>query len=589
MTGARVIGRPLAFWQPDTDRAPQPHRPCIGSVTFVISMPDSSATSAASRKTPEWLGARAALAGRRSGRFAVGAVATFIVVLVVLFFVPKNRGSRSVAMPVERADTAVLLLRADSAHRAAARADSQYTATVLASEYLGGEPEGLTAVQRAKRDSLQLLASELDALIARAANAPLPASYRALAAAHALHGDTRTARLTDSLDAIERRRAALTPTGGAEQPYADLTASLGDVDTAIRDAATHRRGSLARNMLALDSTANGIAAPIDTAGPRLARDNARTAAAASESALGVARRRNAAADQGAAAAKEQATRRVPPVAMLFAAMILALIAGFSLNFSAEISHPTLATPREAERVAGAPILAVARDADRVPRIGGIDPFRMLYLGLTATGTRTRTVAVSGDDRSVVATVAGRLALAAAADARATLVVDLDAEGSAVAGYYGERPEPGFSDALAGVRLWREVTRPIGASDGLSIDVIPGGAIRAEEPDGAAKESAREEFARFRSEYDFCVIVAPAESSLVLACSLVEKPVTVLCAEIGSTALSRLQASAARVREAGAVLHGLALWDAGLPHLPPRSELMTKTMAARARRPTPEGK
>ena len=25
------------------------------------------------------------------------------------------------------------------------------------------------------------------------------------------------------------------------------------------------------------------------------------------------------------------------------------------------------------------------------RIGGIDPFRMLYLGLTATGTRTRTV------------------------------------------------------------------------------------------------------------------------------------------------------------------------------------------------------
>jgi Mrp family chromosome partitioning ATPase len=550
-------------------------------------MPASSTHPVGSRA--EWLGARAALAGRRSGRFAVGTVVMFVVVLVALFFVPKGGGaSRDVAGSAVREDTALLLLRADSAHRATAHADSQYTATLLASEYLAGEPAGLTPVQRTKRDSLQLLAMELDTLIARAANAPLPASYRALAAARALHGDTRSARLTDSLDALEKRRAALTPTGGVDLPYADLTKGVNDVGMAIRDAAVHRRGSLARSMTEFDAAANGNAAPIDTAAPRLARDNARAAAAASDSALSTARRRNAASDQSALAANAQASRRVPPVAMLFAAMVLAMIAGFSFNLSVEISQPTLATPREAERVAHVPILAVARDADRVPRIGGIDPFRMLYLGLTATGTRTRTVVVSGDDRAVVATVAGRLSLAAAADARATLVVDADAEGSPVAGYYGERPEPGFSDALAGVRLWREVTRPIGASDGLSIDVIPGGAIRTEEPDGATKESARAEFARFRADYDFCVIVAPSESSLTLACSLVEKPVTVLCAEIGRTGLSRLQADAARIRESGAVLHGLAVWDAELPQLAPRSELMTKTMAARARRPTPEG-
>ena len=550
-------------------------------------MPASPAPPVASR--PEWLGARAALAGRRSGRFAVGAVATFVVVLVVLFFVPKGGGgSRAGAAPAEREDTASLLLRADSARRAAAHADSEHTATVLASEYLASEPAGLTAVQRTKRDSLQLLATELDALIARAANAPLPASYRALAAANALHGDTRTARLTDSLDALEKRRAALAPTGGADLPYADLTASMNDVGIAIRDAAVRRRGSLARSMSDLDAAANGNAAPIDTAGPRLVRDNARAVASTIDSALSAARRRNAAADQGALAAKERANRRVPPIAMLFAAMILAVIAGFSFNLSAELNRPTLATPREAERVARAPILAVVREADRAPRVGGIDPFRMLYLGLTATGTRTRTVVVSGDDRAVVATVAGRLALAAAADARATLVVDVDAEGSSVAGYYGEHPEPGLSDALAGVRLWREVTRPIGASDGLSIDVIPGGAIRPDEPDRATKESAREEFARFRAEYDFCVIVAPTQSSLVLVCSLVDKPVTVLCAEVGRTGLSRLQAAATQLRESGAVLHGLAVWDAELPHLAPRNELMTKAMAARARRPTPEG-
>lgn len=545
-----------------------------------------SAPPAASRS--EWLGARAALAGQRSGRLAIGAIATFIVVVVVLFFVPvKSETQRKTAIPAVRTDTAVLLLRADSAHRAAAHADSQYTATVLASEYLGGEPTGLTPLQRSKRDSLQLLAGELDALLARATNAPISESYRALAAAAALHGDTRSARLTDSLTALEGRRSALAPTGGTDAPYSDLTTKVNEVGIAIRDAGVRRRASLARSISEVDATTAGAVAPIDTTAPRVARDNARAAAATIDSALAAARRGNAAAEQSAAVEAVQASRHVPPVAMLFAAMVLAMIAGFSLNLSAEIRNPSLAAPREAERIARAPILAVARDSDRVPRIGGIDPFRMLYLGLTATGTRTRTVAVTGDNRAVVATVAGRLALAAAADARATLVVDVDAEGSSVAGYYGERPEPGFSDALVGVRLWREVTRPIGASDGLSIDVTPGGAIRSEQPDVATKESARSEFARFRSEYDFCVMVAPSAASLVLACSLVEKPVTVLCAEIGRTALERLESDAAHVRDSGAQLHGLAIWDAELPELPQRSELMTKNLAARVRRPTQE--
>jgi hypothetical protein len=512
-----------------------------------------------------------------------------MVIVVVLFFVPKDKASlRGAAVPLQREDTVPMLLHADSAHRAAAHADSEYAATVLAAEFLAGEPAGLTALQRTKRDSLQLLATELDTLIARASNAPLPASYRALAAAAALHGDTRTAKLTDSLDALEQRRASLAPRGGADLPYADLTASVNEVGGAIRDAAVRRRGSLARSISDLDVSASGKAAPIDTIAARAVRDSVRRVAAADDSLLGALRQRNAATDRAVAGAKVQANRRVPPVAMLFAAMVLAVIAGFSFNLSAEINKPTLATPREAERVARAPILAVARDADPAPRIGGIDPFRMLYLGLTATGTRTRTVAVTGDNRAVVATVAGRLALAAAADARATLVVDFDSEGSSVAGFYAERPEPGFSDAIAGVRLWREVTRPIGASDGLSIDVVPGGAIRGGGLDDATKESGRSEFARFRGEYDFCVIVAPTEESLVLACSLVEKPVTVLCAEIERTELARLEAAAGRVRGSGGVLHGLAIWDAELPRVAPRSELMTKALAARARRPTPEG-
>lgn len=550
-------------------------------------MPASSPPPPASRA--EWLGTRAALAGQRSGRFAIGTVATFVVVLIALLVVQgRSPKTREAAAPVQPVDTAPLLQRADSAHAAAARADSQYTATLQASEYLGSAPAGLTPLQRGKRDSLMLLASELDTLIARAANAPLPASYRALAAARALHGDSRTARLTDSLDALEQRRDALAPANSGGAQYAELTTSVNEVGAAIRAAAVRRRQNLTRSLSEIEGTNRTTAATIDTATPRAARDSLRVLARTSDATVAAARRRNLDAANAAVAASESESRRVPPVAMLVAAMILAVIAGFAFNLAAEIRRPTLGSPREAERIARAPILAVARDSDRVPRIGGIDPFRMLYLGLTATGTRTRTVVVTGDERAVVATVAGRLALAAAADERATLAVDADAEGSSVAGYYGERPEPGFSDALAGVRLWREVTRPIGASDGLSIDVTPGGAVRAEERDRAAHQSAREEFARFRAEYDFCVIVAPSEASLLLACSLVEKPVTVLCAEVARTALSSLHDDADRVRATGAELHGVAVWDAELPELPPRSELMTKTPAARVRRPTSEG-
>lgn len=268
-------------------------------------------------------------------------------------------------------------------------------------------------------------------------------------------------------------------------------------------------------------------------------------------------------------------------------LVLTVIAGFLFNFSAEINHPTVATPREAEHAAQAPLLAMVRRDDRTSHAGGMDPFRMLYLGLTATGARTKTVVVSGRHRAVVATIAGRVALAAAADAQATLVVDADAEGSPVAGYYRQRPEPGFSDALAGVRLWREVTAPVGASEGLSIDVVPGGAIRREELDEATRESAREEFTRFRSEYDFCVIVAPPEHALALLGPLLANPVTVLCVEVGRTPIARLRSDAARVRESGAALHGLALWEAELPRLPARGELMTTTLAAPVHRPTPE--
>lgn len=536
---------------------------------------------------PGWLGARAMLAGRRSGRFAAGTVATFGMVMLVFLFVPKGGSSRNTVAHAGREDTTSLRLRADSVHRVSASADSQYATTVRVSKDLSGGPVGLTPLQRTKRDSLQFLATELDGLIARAESAPVSASYRALVAASALHGDTRTARLIDSLNVLEKRMA-LMPTNAADPAHADLGARMNDVGMAIRTAAGHRRESLARALSEFNAGPGGNTAAVDTAATHAARDRARVAAIVGDSLLMAARGRNEAADRSARAANDRANRRVPINALLLAAMVIVVLAGFSHHLLAEIRRPTLANPHEAERLAGAPVRATVRESDREPHIGGIDPFRMLYLGLTATGTRARTAVVTGDDRAVVATIAGRLALAAVADERTTLVVDADAEGSAVAGYYGQRPEPGFSDALAGLQPLRDVTRRIGVGDGLSVSVIPGGAIGTEAPDRAIRKSTEADFVRFRSAFEFCVVVAPSESSLALACSLVEKPVTLLGVQVGRTGLSRLQAHAACIHDSGAALHGLVVWDAELPQLPMRSELMTKATATLARRPTPEG-
>jgi Mrp family chromosome partitioning ATPase len=548
-------------------------------------MADSAAGFSSSRA--EWLGARAALAVRRSGRFAIGAAVTFIVVLVALLFVPQLGGPAplDIAVHVVRADTAQLVGALTDARSASARADAIYEAILTRADSDATGPIARVVPGQSERDSLGALASQLDTLLDRATKAPLPASYRSLAGARALRGDTHARRLDDSLAVLERKRGTLDPTSGAERAFADLAGRVNEVGRALRDIASRRRAGIENEIVARDAVENRThVTDIDTAGSRAMRDSARMRVARADSALATARASNALADRKATAARERASRRVPPVAMLAAAAVLAVIIGFSMSLFAEIGRPTVATSPEAERAAEAPVLAIVRDRDRATR--ALDPFHLLYLGLTARGTRVRTIAIGGSDRAVVATVSGRLARAAAADERATLVVDMDADASPVAGYYLERPEPGLTDVMAGVRSWREVTRPVGASDGLAIDVVPAGSIRRGVPDAAAVRAARKEFAAFRAEYDLCIVVAPSVAARERLTALVEKPVVILCAEVARTTLALMRKSATEWRDAGAIVHGVTLWDGELPYITSRNELMAKALRLRTRITTP---
>jgi Mrp family chromosome partitioning ATPase len=168
------------------------------------------------------------------------------------------------------------------------------------------------------------------------------------------------------------------------------------------------------------------------------------------------------------------------------------------------------------------------------------------------------VCVTGDDVSCTVAVAARLAVSAAADERATLLVDLAPGVPASSTFFGWRDEPGFTEAIAGVRLWREVARPIGASEGLAIDVIPAGGLRQDTTSSLRNEVARSEFMAFLGEYDLTVLVAPTAAAAGVASAACGSPPTIIVARTARTRLRTITSSISGLQDAGVTLHGILL-------------------------------
>ncbi len=267
--------------------------------------------------------------------------------------------------------------------------------------------------------------------------------------------------------------------------------------------------------------------------------------------------------------------RVSPAIAMASLLVLGLLIRFAVALSREINAPALADAREAERVARAPVLATIREAmlSGPARFhpSGIDPFRILYLGLTATGTRARSAIVTGTDPVIVAATAARLAIAAAADHRQTLVVDLDVKNIPLSRTFREPSAPGVSDALAAAFTWREVARPIGSRDGLAITLLPAGTDRTDHPSGAALEELRASFVRLGGSFELIIVVAPPDR-VDFAALLVEAAPVILTVAAGSTPVADLERELALLRAANQRIQGLVLWDTAPPELPSRAEL-----------------
>lgn len=513
----------------------------------------------------EWLSARAFLASRRLRPVVPFAAAALVLAFVVVYAVrgplaPEN----PVAVETDRMagaterDTVLLGAKMVAAQVTLATRDSMLRALQPPSSRSGTAGAApapvLSPDQQRTRDSLRALLTQLDGALDRSAKAPLPASYRTLATTHALRTLGGISVLVDTLELLERTRMALDPAAAPQSEFAQLSQRANAIGRTLQSIGQERRSELLQQVTAIgaapDPAARRVAPSADTAAARAGRDSARAQVRRADSLLRDARVWHVAARARAdSTAHAQAARilGVSPVVVAFAIVVLVAVAGFTLAVFVEVRTPTIAHAREVERITGLPVLAVATGF-HVPREGrarlqpgtGVDPVHMVYLAMTASGARERIVCITGDDPSLTVAVAGRLAASAAADERATLLVDLAAGVPSVSTYFGWRDEPGFTDAIAGVRLWREVARSVGASEGITMDVVPVGGPRQDTEVSVQDAEARAEFAAFLAEYDFSIFVAPTPAALRLAEVMVGGSPVILVVRTARTRLDTLR-------------------------------------------------
>ena len=550
-----------------------------------------------------WLRARARNALRRTVLISSVGTAVFVTALVSLVLLPRSAASRARTLTPraeERVDTAPLvagvtrararLAAAEGSLGAARRTAAQYAETGQAPAPVETLPPELIA----RRDTLAAQNAALTRLITRAENAPLPASFRAIAAAPQLRADPTVRVLLDSLGEIEREREAFGAVGGVDPVFVALTARLTTVGRQIQGIAESRRAAIRRELALLrppdPPTPTTVLAAVDTAAPLAAVADAAPRLLAAEQALAAARARNAELDRRAARARELANVSAPPVALLFASLVLGLIGGYATGLIAELRRPRVADAREAARVAEARVIAVVRPRPPVPERQRrradrelpplLDPqgetSRLLYLHIAASGSALPLVTVTGEEPAVVATVAANLAAAAAADARSTLLVDGDLEACAVAGVMRVPPEPGLAAIIEGTVDWARAIVTKGVGRDRSLDVVPAGAwfgeAGAAAPDAMVAETMRRDLARLARRYDLAVLVAPNTLAELGGASPLPSPDVLLCARIAHTRLANLAALARSLRGAGTRVRGVVLWDAEPPHVPTKEEM-----------------
>lgn len=552
-----------------------------------------------------WMAARARNALRRVVVFGIVGGVVFIAALIAFVIVPRSASRKALAVASK------LEARTDSSPAVAARdrylAEVTRNDSVLNAARLAAMPVPTPVIDtfppavRAQRDSLNAELATLNRLIDRAENAPLPTSYRALAASPAVAADPRVRVLLDSLADIERERNAFGAVGGVDPVYLSLTSRATAIGRAIQGIADVKRGEVRSKLALIRPTAAPVDRPklsVDTTALLAQQATAQQNYAVAAKQLDQINQRNARIDRESAHARELANVGAPPWAMLAAAVVLALAVGFAASFGTELKRPHIADPREAEQVSGARVLTVVRppevvversrrqaDVEAPPLIDVVsESYRTLYLHIASVEANVPIVTITGDDPGIVATVASNLAASAAYEARSTLLVDVDPTTCSVASVLRIRPDPGLSGIITGTATWPEAIVPTTIGRDRPLDVLPSGTRRAGLPQPDVVEEVRKELARMQRRYDFIIIAAPTSYVQRSASSIIPAPDVILCARIAHTTVGGLKSAVDSLRGADMRIHGLVLWDAEMPQLETREEMLGTTRQSGAFQP-----
>ncbi len=544
-----------------------------------------------------WMAARARNALRRVVVFGIVGGVVFIAALIAFVLVPRNASRKALAVAAQ------IEAKSDSTPAVAAR--NRYLAQVTAVDSIldaarrAANPAPVPVIDtfppavRAQRDTLGAELTTLNRLIDRAENAPLPTSYRALAASPVVAADPRVRILLDSLAGIERDRNAFGAVGTVDPVYLALTSRANAIGRSIQAVADAKRGEIRGKLALIRPTPAPVARPaitVDTAKLLAQRATAQQSYSAAARQVDQISSKNTRIDRESARARELSNVGAPPWAMLAAAVVLALAVGFAASFGTELKRPHIADPREAEQVSGARVLTVIRppevvversrrqaDVEAPPLIDVVsESYRTLYLHIASVEASVPIVTITGDDPGIVATVAANLAASAAYEARSTLLVDVDPTTCSVASVLRIRPDPGLSGIITGSATWPEAIVSTTIGRDRPLDVLPSGTRRSGLPESNVVEEVKKELARMQRRYDFIIIAAPTSYVQRSGSSIIPAPDVILCARIAHTTVGGLKTAVDTLRGADMRIHGLVLWDAEMPQLETREEMLGST-------------
>lgn len=513
--------------------------------------------------------------------FATGCV-VFVAALVVLAVIPRQaRVGRARILEQQRPDTVSIYEAADQIRAALAIADREVAAardslTVA----LASTRDTLPPELRVKRDSISGSLAAINRLLLRVENAPLPASYRALAQSPLLRGNPRVATLLDSLTAIERERQVFGASGGVDPIFVALTARASATGRSIRDIAYRERNRLREELALLrqmqpqrDTLTPSIVARFKEA----RRDSVRGELNAAEERLAAVRLVRLRLDSATIKARQLANVSVPPVAMLAASAILGVFVGFAATLTREMYLPTIASSHEAEKVAGVRVLAVVTPRQELPSDpepetrslidSTADSYRRLYLYLAGSRATLAMVTVTGDDPDIHAVVAANIAAAAGREGRGTLLVDGDLARSPLASIFGAPLVPGLADIIEKNAGWPEALEPIAVARDCSLDLVPAGNKTFAGMSDKDAERIRRDLGRMARRYDVMVLNAPLAHVQRGAGSMLPAAELLLCTRLGHTRLKDLKHSMSSLRAAGMRIPGLVLWTGEDPRIP----------------------